>query len=68
VNYNKDSGIVDVIANNGFYFAGFWLFNLGVVLNLSDNILSGVQRMGNFRYATSMPRGFMVEPVQNDLL
>jgi len=55
-------------ANNSFYFARFWLFNLGVVLNLSNNILSSVQRIGNFCYATSMPRGFIVEPVQNDSL
>jgi hypothetical protein len=68
VNYDKDSGMVDVTGNNGFYFAGFWSFNPGVVLNLSGDILGGVQRMGNFRYAAGMPGGLIVELVQNDSL
>ena len=56
LNFDKDTGIMDVIAENWFYFAGFWSFRPGVGLNLSDDIVGGVQRMGNFCYASSMTR------------
>ena len=57
LNFNKDTRMIDVIAQNGFYLAGFWLFRLGIELNLSDDIVGGVQRMGISRCASSMTRG-----------
>jgi hypothetical protein len=49
LNYDAETGLLDVTADNSFYFVGFLSFSPDVELNLWDDIVGGFKWIGNFR-------------------
>jgi hypothetical protein len=65
--YDRNTGFIDVTTSGGFAFAGFWSFDDPLNHSLHEDIIGGVQLLGNIRRASGMIGGRYPSPSHPDV-